>query len=271
MTCPQCGLEADPGARFCNRCGTALAGGPAASERLVVRVDPERTPVAAGAAATAQVVVRNLGTLVEHADLALTGMAAPWCAVEPPNLRILPGEQAQAVLTMSPPRTATSAAGRHSLIVEAHGANDSGVTAHADTIVDVAPFDLVAARIVPLHATRWRGSARRLELTNSGNAPVQATLTVRDADDEMQFTGLPPAIPLPPGQPVQMHFAARAKRLRLLGGTANRDFTVTVATPGGSDVVVAAVLRQRAVITILTVLAAIVVLLFLTGVVNYLR
>jgi hypothetical protein len=137
------------------------------------------------------------------------------------------------------------------------------VVGHADAIVDVAPFDVVAARVVPRTATRWHLSKRRIELTNSGNAPVPVTLSARDDDDELLFVGLPPSGTLQPGALVVLPFQARARHWRIAGKPVDRSFSVTVATLAGTNVAAGAIFRQRALITLATVLLALVVVLLL--------
>jgi len=264
VTCPRCGHPALEGARFCDNCGLALAGAAYTDERVAVDVMPARIAVAAGGDARAQVAVRNVGTVVEHVELAIGGTAAPWVAVEPATLRILPGSQAAAELHLRPPRTATTPAGSHALIVEARSIDRSATADTAHAIVEVAPFDLVAMRVVPRTATRWTGSERRLELTNSGNSPALVDVNAVDDDDVMRFPRLPQQAAVPPGGGETLHFRARAKRLRPLGRKpAPRNFTVTARTREGQDVTAAGVLRQRAVITVLTVLLALILLLLL--------
>ena len=264
MTCPRCGHPAVQGARFCDNCGLELAGAAYAEERVVVDVTPARVVVAAGAEAAAEVAVRNVGAVVEHVQLAVGGTAAPWVVVEPATLRILPGSRAAAELRLRPPRTASTPAGTHALIVEARSIDRSAMADTAHAIVEVAPFDLVAMRVVPRTATRWTGSERRLELTNSGNSPALVDVNAVDDDDAMRFPRLPQQAAVPPGGTETLHFRARAKRLRPLGRQpVPRNFTVTARTREGQDVTAAGVLRQRAVITVVTVLLALILLLLL--------
>lgn len=262
ITCPTCSLQSPDGTRFCHRCGTDL-GGSVADERLVVQMAPARVAVAAGGTATASAVVRNLGTLVAHAELSLSGSAAAWSTIAPTSLRILPGEQAEATVSLSPPRTGAATAGAHPLILEARGAVGAAVIGHADAIVDVAPFDLVAARVVPRQATRWHSSKRRLELTNAGNAAVAVSVRAFDDDDALVFTGLPPSGSLPPGPPIVVAFQAQARAWRIIGKPLDRAFSVSVTTTAGTTVAATAIFRQRALITLATVLGAFVVFLFL--------
>jgi hypothetical protein len=252
------------GARFCDNCGLALAGAAYTDERVVVEVMPARVAVAAGSDGRAEVAVRNVGTVVEHVQLAVGGTAAPWVVVEPATLRILPGSSGAAELHLRPPRTASTPAGAHALIVEARSIDRSATADVAHAVVDVAPFDLVAMRVIPRTATRWTGSERRLELTNSGNSPALVDVDAVDDDDAMRFPRLPQQAAVPPGGTETLRFRARAKRLRPLGRQpVPRNFTVTARTREGLDVTAAGVLRQRAVITFLTVLLGLILLLAL--------
>jgi hypothetical protein len=264
MTCPRCGHHAGAGDRFCDNCGLELGSAADVEDRVVIEVVPERVAVAAGSEATAEVAVRNVGTVVEHVQLAVGGTAAAWVTADPTSLRIMPGTSAAAVLHLRPPRAATTPAGAHALIVEARSTDRAASADTAHAIVDVTPFDLVAMRVVPRTATRWRGSERRLELTNSGNSPALVDVNAVDDDDLMRFPRLPQQAAVPAGGSEILRFRARAKRTRLFGGKpVPRDFTVTARTREGLDVTAAGVLRQRAVITVVTVLLALILLLVL--------
>jgi hypothetical protein len=262
MTCPSCGREVAAGAKFCGYCGAAVTGAASAAERFAAEIVPPRILVAAGSEAGAEVVVRNTGTVVEHVALTVGGDAAAWSGIDPPALRIMPGESATAALLLRPPRSSAAVAGSHALIVQAAPVDNPGVAGQANAIVDVAPFDLVAARVVPQQATRWRGSTRRLELSNGGNAPVAVRVTATDPDDAMTFTGLPPEATVAPGQPVALVFRAAARRWRPLGRKpVPRDFSVAATSADGAVVAADGVLLQRAVFNLFTGLLAIVALL----------
>ena len=249
MICQVCGRETGSGARFCVHCGASLAA-VRSENRLTAEVVPPRISVAPGGTAGAEVVVRNVGTIVEHVDLALDGAAAAWSAVEPRALRIMPGGSATGRLSVHPPRGSSTPAGAHALIVSAQRADTHEVAGHADAVVDVAPFDLVAARIVPQHVTRWRRSRHRLELTNTGNATTQVVLSATDPDDLLAFARLPPQAELPPGPPVALPLYVRAG-WRLIGGKpVDRTFTVTATSANGGSVTAEAVMRQRALISL---------------------
>ena len=272
MTCSSCGSETAPGARFCGRCGATLAA-VRGEDRLTVEVAPPRMAVAAGGSTAAEVVVRNVANIVEHVNLVLDGAAAAWSAVDPPTLRIMPGDSATGQLTLRPPRSSSAPAGAHALIVLARRTDTGEVAGHADAVVDLAPFDLVAGRIVPQHVTCWHSSQHRVELTNTGNAPITLRLSATDPDDLLSFARLPPEIEVSPGEPAALPLQVRAD-WRLIGGKpVDRGFTVTASSGNAGDVTAGAVMRQRALINVtlvgllwrLLVVVSLVALVFLLG------
>jgi hypothetical protein len=176
----------------------------------------------------------------------------------------MPGQSASATIRLRPPRASTTPAGAHPLIVEARPVDRPGIAARADAIVDVAPFDLIAARVVPHQAKRWKRSEHRLELTNSGNAPVLVDVAATDADDLLWFRPLPQQASVPPGSRVALRFSASARSWRLLGRQpAAREFTVSATSREGTTVTAPGVLRQRALITFVTALLALIALLLI--------
>jgi hypothetical protein len=125
------------------------------------------------------------------------------------------------------------------------------VDAQASALVDVTPFELVGARIVPQRATRWRRSERRLELTNQGNATADLELIGTDPDDELRFVRLPGRLAVAAGGAAVVRFGVRARHSNLVGRAVPLEFTVTARSGPGQEVTAAAVLRQRALILLL--------------------
>jgi hypothetical protein len=266
VTCPRCGRQPAAGARFCGYCGAELAVQEAGTERIAAQIAPVRVPVAAGSEAGAEVQIRNLGSVVEHVSLSVVGDAAAWSTIDPPSLRIMPGASATAAVVLRPPRTSATVAGSHALIVQAAPVDNPGVAGQANAIVDVAPFTMIAARVVPRQATRWRGSLRTLELENDGNAPVGLRLVARDDDDAMRFEGLPPEATVAWGAPVRLRFRAATKRWRWFGRKPlPREFSVTGEGADGTQVVAPGVLLQRGVFNLFTGLIGILVLVIGIG------
>lgn len=262
MTCPRCGREAVAGAHFCVACGSPLAD-VAADERLSAEVQPPGIAVTAGGVVAAEVLVRNGGTIVEHVDLTLAGDAAEWSAVEPATLRIMPEASATASLRVQPPRSSATGSGMHALIVVAQRHDAPAVAAQANVVVEVAPFDLVAARIVPQHVTRWRHSEHRLELSNQGNAPAEVGLEATDADEALSFARLTGTVTVPVGARIQLPFGVHTRHWLLVGRPAERNFSVTATSATGTAVTATGVLRQRSIVNLANVLAAIVIVLLL--------
>jgi len=84
-------------------------------------------------------------------------------------------------------------------MVHARPADRPAAGARADAIVDVAPYALVTARVVPHQAKRWRGSDRRVEVGSTGNSPVALNVSARDDDEALLFRGLPQQVTVSAG------------------------------------------------------------------------
>src|SRR5439155_21565284 len=76
----------------------SLAGGP-------VQVEP-------GSQATAEIRVRNTGSVVDLFTFEVLGDAKPWSTLEPATFSLFPGAEETARITFSPPRSSQVAAGQ---------------------------------------------------------------------------------------------------------------------------------------------------------------
>src|SRR6476619_4028945 len=80
----------------------------------VVEIVERVPPVDPGRSVTTQLRITNVGDQVEGYSVQLcAGPAAGWIAVEPPVVSLLPGEQKQLTVTVSPPRWPSATAGSH--------------------------------------------------------------------------------------------------------------------------------------------------------------
>ena len=269
MRCDRCGRENGPDAQFCAQCGAPVAAAPV--KRLAVTLTPDQISAPAGRATVARLEARNVGTLVEHVRIVLDGAAARWTTVDPGMLPVMPTESALAVVTVTPPRTAAAAAGHHALILQLQAEGDGAVLGRADALVTVAPFAALTGRIVPHELTRWRGGNATLELTSGGNEAITAAITATDDDEALVFSGLPASVTVAPGATVRLPFRAAARGWHVTGQIAPHAFAATVTTADGTAVKVPGTLRQRALITPLTIVLALLALGLLTVMVNTLR
>ncbi|WP_433719289.1 hypothetical protein ACQP2Y_32305 [Actinoplanes sp. CA-051413] len=234
IICAQCGHRNPDGSRFCtNRdCGAFLAwtdpnaGPPAQPPRpeparpLPRQGDATRwgagvdghSDVAAsmtltdatlavvpGETVSTTVSVHNGGGQVEQFALTVLGPTAGWAEIEPAVLAVYPDARAEAVIRWSPPRQASTAAGRAPFTVRAASILHRGLQVHATGVLDVAEFRALTATLTPQTTSgRWQTS-HRIQLTNEGNVVEPVQLKATDPAGRIKFSLPAGELPVPPG------------------------------------------------------------------------
>ncbi|MFI7543537.1 hypothetical protein [Actinoplanes sp. NPDC049599] len=263
IICAQCGHRNPDGARFCtNRdCGAFLAwtdpnaGPPGWSPPPEPSQPPPRqgdatrwgasvdgySDVAAsivltdttlavmpGETVSTTVSVHNGGGQVEQFALTVLGPTAEWAEIEPAVLAVYPDARAEAVIRWSPPRQASTAAGRAPLTVRASSILHRGLQVHATGVLDVSEFRALTATLTPQTTSgRWRTS-HRIQLTNEGNVVEPVQLKASDPAGRIRFSLPAGELPVPPGsQSVDMSVRPP---MRFFGRPASQPFQV-LATP----------------------------------------
>lgn len=180
-----------------------------------------------GGVGTVEVRVRNTGTVVDQFICNVLGEAAAWATVTPPSLSLFPGAEGAMVITFSPPRSSDVSAGVivYGAKVDSH--EDPSWSQVEEGTLQIAGFSELQTKIVP-RTSRGKGKAEhRLEIHNTGNAPVTAEISAEDPDAALAFKIQPAAVEIPPGATATVEIGVRGVQ-KVSGGPRRRQFTVTV-------------------------------------------
>ena len=193
-----------------------------------VVLSPETVSVTPGSMATAEVRVRNDGSVVDVFAVDVVGEVSGWTTVEPPSVNLFPGAQGTAVLRFQPPRSTAVTAGAKPFGVRVRSQEDPGVSVVEEGVVQVEPFTELGATLVP-QTVETSGSARsRVRVVNAGNMPAGVTLRAEDPDEALTATVSPPSLHLVPGQEATAQVSLRPRERFLRGPTRSRPYTVVV-------------------------------------------
>lgn len=152
-----------------------------------------------GAEATAEIRVRNSGTVVDQFTLEVLGDAAAWTIVEPAVVPLFPGAEAVARVRFKPPKSPDVPARAIPYAVRIKSREDARASMVEEGVVEVGGFYDTFAELIPRTA---RGSSRaraQLALDNRGNVRINARLTAADPDRKLNFAISPPALIAEPG------------------------------------------------------------------------
>lgn len=198
-----------------------------------------------------EATIANSGPRPERVRLRVTGPAAGWSWVVPPDVEVPPGDEVVVSAGFRTPRAPETAAGSFafSLVVSpVTGPPAGGLRAPVGTdaevsgLLTVTPFQDLGVELDP-PGTRAAGPAERvLVVENRGNEAVTATLTASAGAMDVALGSQ--ALSAAPGARVEVPVRLRpgrrpALRARVL------PFAVTAAAAGGEALTVSGELRQE--------------------------
>jgi len=225
----------------------------------VVSVEP-------GGQATVEVRIRNTGTVVDQFACNIVGDASAWARCEPPRLSLFPDAEQTITVRFDPPRTSAVTAGSVPFGVRVTSHEDPDFSVVEEGTVQIGGFAAVQARVVPRTSEGKRRAVHRVEVTNTGNAPVTAQISASDPDELLAFALEPETLEVPPGETSVARVKVAARKSQSGRGSRRLPFTVVVES-GGAPVQADAAFEQKPkgsvfiIIAILVVAAALVFLL----------
>jgi hypothetical protein len=155
--------------------------------------------VAPGAQASAEIRVRNNGTVVDQFTLQVLGDAAAWSTAEPPVISLFPGAEQTARITFKPPRSPDVPAGPLAFGVRVASQEDPAGSVVEEGQLQVGAFSETSAELAP-RTSRGRTSATHdLAIDNRGNTVLNASVAGLDPDRTLAYDIKPPAMVIDPG------------------------------------------------------------------------
>jgi hypothetical protein len=178
------------------------------------------TGVDPGSSASLTAFVRNRSGIVDHFELELSGLPRDWWTITPPTVELVPvgsesgDPDAEATVSIHPPRSSEAVAGPRTVKVTARSRTNATEWQSNEATVRIAPFELLEGRLRPARVRATRSARYVLPVRNQGNTPL--VLTPRGEDDEGQarFAFEPPRLEIPPGGEARFDVEVSAPRLR---------------------------------------------------------
>ena len=195
----------------------------------------EEPAVEPGREVTCTIRVRNVGSIVDRFVIDVSGAAAGWSILDPVELSLYPGTEGTAALRLSPPRSSDVPAGFAPVVVRATSTSDSSVVGVGEAVVEIRPFLVVKATLVPRTSNGAFGAVPRLEVENAGNRPVELAAQGSDPDDLLGVSVEPPVLRVNPGQTATAAVRLSARRPLPPGPAQPRPFTVQLEGPPGAE------------------------------------
>jgi hypothetical protein len=193
--------------------------------------DAVETGVEPGSSAGLAALVRNRSGIVDHFDLEVRGLPPGWWTITPPTVHLVPfgseggSHEAEATVSLHPPRSSEAVAGPRTIRVIARSRSNAVEWGSNEALVRIAPFELFDGRLRPARVRATRTARYVLPVRNRGNAPLVLIPRGEDDDGEVRFAFEPPRLEIPPGGEARSDVRATAPRLRS-GPERTRNLTV---------------------------------------------
>ena len=210
-----------------------------------VRSDTQRLDLAPGGRAEVHLDVVNTSGVIDGVSARVIGLDTGHVSANPPLLPLFPNSEGRLTLTLGVP--ATFPAGRHPVTVELASRTESAPPQHVDLDLLVASRPAADLRVRPGVLRAGRRGRFRVQLTNTGNVPVELALSAADAERSLGCDFAPRTLRAEAGTTAMSVLTVRAPR-HLFGSPIDRGFTVTGTGSGpadGLDFASPGILRQR--------------------------
>lgn len=211
----------------------AQAPQPSPAEKAPVEMILENAQLSVepGSSGTTRVLLLYQGAAQAQFRLSAEGMPSSWITLAPQVVQVNPGERKEARLTIRPPRSSHSQAGRYPITIRANNLQEPRSVTEARGTLTVTAFSSFNSELYP--RSMQPGELGQVSISNLGNVPETFTLYLGDPQGELAFT--PPRAPLrlAEGQSGQAEFRIGLRQPYWFGAERDLPFDLQVRASGG--------------------------------------
>ncbi len=213
------------------RLETNLAQTSTGSDRIGLFIDTPQISVAPGSSTTIPMVILNQGNVVDHFKVNVDGVPGNWITSPAPVLQLLPGTQKDVAVTIQPPVSPKSRAGRYPLAVRAGSMDAPDQVTEAKITLTVTAFSKFTSEMKPQKIQA--GQKAQISIHNEGNTPETYTLLWEDRAEELAFEPPQAKLNVPEGETASTSFMAMPRKRVWIGGAKSNPFAAHVSSPAG--------------------------------------
>jgi hypothetical protein len=154
--------------------------------------------------------------------------------VDRPTLNLMPDTSAEATIRFSPPRTSRVRSGPNpaDIAVRSHEHPDASVVERIEVVV--APFVEFETNLAPSVLRGSQAATTTLRASNSGNAPVELSLSAEDPEMAFEFGISPSTLRVEPGATADASVVVTPREALRSGTDRTRPFRVLAASGDGA-------------------------------------
>ena len=200
--------------------------------RIGLHVETASASVVPGGSVSLALVLANRGLEEDQFQLAIEGVPIGWISASAPVVRLAPGQQQDVTITVSPPRSTQSRAGRHVLKIKVLSQAVPDQVAEAECILTVGVFDQFQTELLPQRVEA--GAPARLTIDNQGNTGQAYSVAWQSLQDELVFEpGQTQQLSVQAGEAAMLEFRAAPQKRPLFGGEKTYAYNARVQSPAG--------------------------------------
>ncbi|HEX7976035.1 MAG TPA: SufE family protein, partial [Anaerolineales bacterium] len=199
--------------------------------RVGVYIEKPRLTVEPGESVLARLILLNRGAVEDNFYITAAGIPSGWTPALPLSVRLPPGVLQEVRLSLKPPRSPHSRAGRYPVTARVSSQSAPGESVESRLTLTVSPFSQFNTQLQP--ADLHPGQIGQVTLQNQGNLPETFMLVWEDPYRELNFS--PPEVRLrvPEGKTAVAEFRAERRQPRWFGGEALQSFQVRALAANG--------------------------------------
>jgi hypothetical protein len=205
-----------------------------ADVRLSALVEPRHLRLEPGGTGSLTLRLRNTGSVVDEIRVELLGEPAGWGSVVPSVLRLYPDTQAEAVISLQPPRASRPRAGSIELRLAITSRERPAASIEESVGIELAPFDEITAALDPRYGSTKGEFTSAIKLGNRGNRPVEPSIRATDPQNALELTVRPERLAVEPGSEAIAWLHARPHRTIWFGNPRTYPFDVIVSDAAGT-------------------------------------
>ncbi len=214
----------------------------------IANLGTRNVAVAPGAQATADIRVRNNGTVVDQFSIQVLGDAGTWSVAEPPVISLFPGAEQAVRITFRPPRSSDVPAGPMAFGVRVASQEDPAGSVVEEGVLQVGAFSDTTAELAPRTSRGRTGASHDLAVDNRGNTQLNATITGLDPDRTIAFDIKPPSVVADPGTATFAKVGIKPRKRFWRGQPKTRSFQLQLDSPGQPPVIVGGSMLQESIL-----------------------
>jgi uncharacterized membrane protein len=211
--------------------GAAVVSAVSPSGQIQLGADKEGVKVPSGGSQGLYLSLANTGGVAVNLELGVKGPPLSWIKLEPTSLLLAPGENALASLTATIPDQ--TPVGSYPLAVVVQSGEDASLALRLNMMLEVTRPGELALEISPAQAQGELNAEYTLQVSQSGQAPLNVNLSAKDASGMLEFSITPPSLSVPADGKVNARLSVRSRQAASGGEPLTTVFTVSALPVGG--------------------------------------